>query len=77
MIAVSEVVHWFVLLVDDANAGLMRADGDFFYVSGCLPTRLQLRMNVFCRLNGGLGVEFRCSEGQPTPIRLNQAGSPG
>lgn len=70
MIAVGEVVHWFVLLVDDANAGFMRADGDFFYVSRCFSTRFQLRMNVFCRLNSGLRVEFRCSEGQPTPRRL-------
>lgn len=65
VIAVGEVVHWFVLLVNNTNAGLMGADGDSFDVSGCFPTRLQFRVNVFCRLDGGLRVEFRCSECQP------------
>lgn len=60
MIAVCEVVHWFVLLVDDANTGLMGADSDFFDVMSCFPERLQLRVNVFCRLDGSLGMEFRC-----------------
>lgn len=71
MIAVGEVVHWFVLLVDDTNAGLMGADDDSFDVSGCFPTRLQLCVNVFCRLDGGLGVEFRCTECQPICRRLD------
>ena len=77
VIAVGEVVHWFVLLVDDTNAGLMGADGDFFDVAGGFSTRPQLCMNMFCRLNGGLGVELRCSEGQSIIDDWIQAGSPG
>lgn len=61
MIAVGKVVHWFELLVDDTNTSLMGTDNDFFDISCCLPTRLQLRVNVFCRLDGSLRVEFRCS----------------
>lgn len=62
VIAVGEVVHRFVLLVDDANARLMGANGDFFDVCGIFPARFQLCVNVFCRLDGSLRVEFRCSD---------------
>ena len=67
VITVSEVVHRFVLLVDDANARLVGADDHFLDVYGLFPACLQLRVNVFCPLDGSLGVEFRCSECQPIP----------
>lgn len=71
VITVGEVVHRFVLLVNDANARLMGADDDFLDVCGRFPACLQLRVNLFCSLDGSLGVEFRCSECQPIPGRLD------
>ncbi len=58
MIAIGEVVHWFVLLVDDTNAGFVGAAGDVFDVFGRLAHLFQLRVDSLGGFNSGLGMEF-------------------
>lgn len=64
VVAVGEVVHGFVLLVDDADTGFMGADGDGFDVLGGFIACFELREDGFCCFNSCLRVEFRCSRCQ-------------
>ena len=59
MVAVCKIVHWFKLLVDNADTGFVGADGNFFNVLRRLPLCFQLSVDLLSRLNGGLRVEFR------------------
>ena len=62
VVAVGEVVHGFVLLVDDADAGFVRAAGDGFDVFGRFALFGELGVDLFGCFDGGLGVEFGWEE---------------
>ncbi len=62
MVTVGEVVHGFVLFVDDANTRFVGANGDGFDVFGGFAAFLKVGVDVFGGLNGGLGVEFGWSK---------------
>lgn len=59
VVAVGEVVHRFVLLVDDADAGFVGAADDGFNVGGGFASCFQLGVDFLGGFDGGLGVEFR------------------
>ena len=59
VIAVGEVVHGFVLFVDDADAGFVGAAGDGFDVFCRFVLRGELGVDLLGGFDGGLGVEFR------------------
>lgn len=58
VVAVGEVVHGLVLLVDDTDAGFVSAAGDLLDVFGRFAHFFQLVVDVFRGLNGGLRVEL-------------------
>lgn len=58
VVAVGKVVHGLELLVDDADAGLVRADGDLLDVGGGLAHGLELGVDLLRGLDGRLGVEL-------------------
>ena len=58
MVTVGKVVHGFVLFVDDADAGFVGANCDGFNVLGGFAAFLEVRIDVFCGFDGGLGVEL-------------------
>ena len=58
VIAVGEVVHGFMLFVDDADAGFMGAAGDGFDVLGRFALLRELGVDLLGGFDGGLGVEF-------------------
>lgn len=58
VVTVGKVVHWLVLLVNDANASLVRAVGDRFNVLSTLAHLDKLGANVLGRFDGGLRVEL-------------------
>ena len=58
VVAVGEVVHGFVLLVDDADAGFVGAAGDGFDVLCGFALLCELGVDLFGGFDGGLGVEF-------------------
>lgn len=63
VIAVGEVVHWFVLLVDDADAGFVRADGDGGDVACGFAALGELVVDLLGGFDGGLGMELCCRDG--------------
>lgn len=58
VVAVGKVVHGLELLVDDADAGLVGADGHLLDVGGGLAHGLELGVDLLRGLDGGLGVEL-------------------
>ena len=58
MITVCKVVHRFVLLVDDADAGFVRADGDRLDIFGGFALLLELGVDEFGSFDSGLRMEF-------------------
>lgn len=58
VVTVGEVVHGLELLVDDADASLVRAAGDGLDVGGRLAHGLELVVDLLRGLDGGLGVEL-------------------
>lgn len=58
VVSVGEVVHRFVLFVDDADAGFVGAAGDGFDVFGGFASLCELGVDPFRCFDGGLGVEF-------------------
>ena len=54
VIAVSEVFHRLELLIDDTNAGLVRAVYDTLDILGALTHRLQLLVQPLGSFDGGL-----------------------
>lgn len=58
VVAVGEVVHGFELLVDDADAGFVCADCDFFDVLRGFTHGTEAGVDRFGGFDGGLGVEF-------------------
>lgn len=58
VVAVGEVVHGFVLFVDDPDAGFVGADHDGFDVFCCLAFLLKTGVDLFGGFDGGLGVEL-------------------
>jgi hypothetical protein len=58
VVTVRKVVHGLELLVDDADAGLVRAVGDLLDVLGGLAHGGELLVDDLGGLNGGLGVEL-------------------
>jgi hypothetical protein len=58
VITVGEVVHGLELLVDDADASLVRAAGDGLDVGGGLAHGLELVIDLLGSLDSGLGVEL-------------------
>ena len=58
VVAVGEVVHGFVLLVDDADAGFVGADDDGCDVGGGFGAGEEGGVDFFGGFDGGLGVEF-------------------
>ena len=64
VVTVGKVVHGLELLVDDADAGLVRAAGDGLDVSSGLAHGLELVVDALRGLDGGLGVELGCQVGQ-------------
>jgi hypothetical protein len=61
VVTVGKVVHGLELLVDNANASLVGAVGDLLDVRGGLSEGLELLVDDFGGLDGGLRVEFGCS----------------
>lgn len=61
VVAVGEVVHGLELLVDDADASLVRAAGDGLDVGRRLAQGLELVVDRLGRLDRGLGVELGCA----------------
>jgi hypothetical protein len=60
VVTISEVVHGLKLLVDDSDASLVCAAGDFLDVFGGFTHIGELLVDALCGLDGGLGVEFGC-----------------
>ena len=58
VVAVGEVVHGFVLFIDDADAGFVGADDDRFDVGGGFVALLERGVDLFGGFDRGLGVEF-------------------
>ena len=58
VVAVGKVVHRLELLVDDADAGLVGADGHLLDVGGGLAHGLELGVDLLRGLDGGLRVEL-------------------
>lgn len=58
VIAVGEVVEGLVLLVDDADAGFVRAARYLLDILCGFPARRELGIDLLRGLDGGLGVEF-------------------
>lgn len=58
VVSVGEIVHGFVLFVDDADASFMGAAGDGFDVFRGLALFCKLGVDLFGGFDGGLGVEF-------------------
>ena len=58
VIPVGEVGHWLVLLVDDADAGLMGTANNVLNVLGRLAHFLKLAIDFLGGFNCGLRVEF-------------------
>ena len=58
VVSVGEVVHGFVLFVDDADASFMGTAGDGFDVFCGLALFCELDVDLFGGFDGGLGVEF-------------------
>lgn len=69
MVTVGEVVHRFVLFVDDADAGFVSANDDGFDVFGCLAFLLESDVDLFGGFDGGLRVKFSwcCNEHRVYP----------
>lgn len=61
VVAIGKVVHGLELLVDDADAGLVGAAGDFLDVGSGLALSLEEVVDLLGSLDGGLGVELSCS----------------
>ena len=59
VVSVSEVVHRFVLFVDDADTSFVGAAADGFDVFCGLALFCHLGVNLFGGFDGRLGVEFR------------------
>jgi hypothetical protein len=60
VVTIGEVVHGFELLVDDSDASLVCAAGDFLDVFGGLAHIGELLVDALCGLNGCLRVELGC-----------------
>lgn len=58
VVTVGEIVHWFVLFIDNADAGFVSADDDGFDVFCCLALLLERSVDLFGGFDGGLGVKF-------------------
>ncbi len=58
MVAIGEVVEGLVLLVDDADAGFVRAACDLLDVLCGFPACLEVGVDLLRGFDGGLGVEF-------------------
>lgn len=58
VVAVGEVVHRFVLLVDDPDAGFVSANDDGSNVCCCLALLLESDVDLYGGFDGGLRVEF-------------------
>jgi hypothetical protein len=58
VVAVCEVLHGLELLVDDADAGLVRAVHDTLNIFGRLAHGLELLVEALSSLNGGLRMEL-------------------
>ena len=58
VVAVGEIVHGFVLFVDDPDAGFVRAAGDGFDVFCGFALFGELAVDLFGCFDGGLGVEL-------------------
>ena len=58
VITVSKVLHRLELLIDDANAGLVRTVHDTLDVFGALAHCRQLLVEALRSFDGGLGVEL-------------------
>ena len=71
VISVGEVVHGFVLFVDDADAGFVGAAGDGFDVFCGFALSCQLGVDLFSGFDGGLGVEFGWVEKSLALVRVN------
>ena len=54
MISVCEIIHRFKLLIDNAHACFMSADGDFLDILGRFAMLLELCMDEFGGFNGCL-----------------------
>ena len=67
VITISKVVHWFELLVDNANAGFVRPIGDRVYIFGALAHAFEFLVDALRTLNRCLRVKLsylaRISEG--------------
>lgn len=62
VVAVGEVVHGLELLVNDADAGFVRANRDVLDIFGGFAPGFELGVDVLCGFDGGLRVEFRWEE---------------
>ena len=60
MVSVGEVVHGFVLFVDDPDAGFVGAADYGFDVRGRFAYRFEVGVDEFGGFDGGLRVEFSC-----------------
>ncbi len=60
VVAVGEVGHGLELLVDDADAGFVGADGDGFDVGGGFGDGFECVVYLGGGFDGSLGVEFGC-----------------
>ena len=58
MIAVGEIIHGFVLFVDDADAGFVGAADDGFDIGCGFAPGFKFSVDLFGGFDGGLGVEF-------------------
>jgi hypothetical protein len=58
VVAIGEVVHGLELLVDDADAGLVRPTCDSFDVGCRLAQGLELVVDLLRGLDGGLRMKF-------------------
>ena len=58
MVSIGEIIHGFVLFVDDSDAGFVGADGNGLDVRGGFAARRERGVDLFGGFDGGLGVEF-------------------
>jgi len=58
VVSVGEIVHRFVLFVDDADTGFVGADDNRLDVFGTFSLFLEGCVNLFGGFDGGLGMEF-------------------
>jgi hypothetical protein len=77
MVTVCKVVHGLELLVDDANASFVSAVGDLLDVRGGLSESLELLVDDFGGLDGGLRMEFGCSTVSFIHVILQRLSLPG